>query len=89
MVNRELFVKKLKQNKCTQKELAAYLGCSEVSLANKMNGKQFFTCPELELIWNKFDWTPAEFILTFICTDLQNSTMIIDIENIILKNNVK
>ncbi len=89
MIDKESFIKKMKVNKDTRDALATYLGCTVVSLTNKINGKQFFTAPELSLIYERYSWTPVEFLLTFISKEVQCSDVLLGVEKVIVDNSVE
>ena len=89
MIDKDYFKKKIKENKDTDKELAAYLGCTPVSFSNKMNGKQPWQGPELVKIYERYTWTPVEFISTFISKDIPNIELLLGVEKQIVEFRVE
>ena len=88
MTDKEYFVKKMKDENDTREKLAAALGCTLISLSNKINNKQIWQSKELSLIFDRYNWTPVEFISTFISKDIRNLDVLLDIEKVILNKSV-
>lgn len=88
MTDKEYFVKKMKDENDTREKLAAALGCTLISLSNKINNKQIWQDKELSLIFDRYNWTPVEFISTFISKDIRNIDVLLDIEKVILNKSI-
>lgn len=55
-------VAELKRHKYSQKGLAEYIGISENSMNNKMNGRTQFTLREIKAIQKVFDRCTLEYL---------------------------
>lgn len=59
-INKNLFRSKIALRGDTQTTLAEYLGISEASLSNKVNGKTEFVQSEISTIASRYDLSPSE-----------------------------
>ena len=84
MFDKEKFTEKMNKENDSGKELAAYLDCTPASLSNKLNGKQPWRADELAMIYERYSWTPVEFLSTFISKNIPNIGLLLPIEKQII-----